>query len=79
MSGLITAEQLAKELSLTPATIKRWAQEKIIPCLRLSGKVVRFDPDDVESALKQRAAEYALPHYAAGLDANDPEQQKPES
>lgn len=55
MAGLITAEQLAEELSLRPGTIKRWVHEGIIPCLRLSGKVVRFDPDEVERALKQRA------------------------
>jgi len=57
MSSFLTAEQLAHELSLKPGTIKRWAQEKIIPCLRLSGKVVRFDPDEVEAALRQRASQ----------------------
>jgi predicted site-specific integrase-resolvase len=57
MGSFLTAEQLAQELSLKPATIKRWAQEKIIPCLRLSAKVVRFDPIEVENALKKRAKE----------------------
>ena len=55
MGTLITAEQLGERLSLQPGTIKRWTQEGIIPCLRLSGKVVRFDPIEVEAALKERA------------------------
>jgi excisionase family DNA binding protein len=57
MNGLVTAEQLAGELSLKPGTIKRWTQEGIIPCLRLSGKVVRYDLAEVEKALKKRAKE----------------------
>lgn len=52
---IITAEKLAQNLSLSPGTIKRWTQEGIIPCLRLSGKVVRFDPDEVEQALRVKA------------------------
>ena len=55
MNEFLTAEQLAQDLSLKPATIKRWALEGIIPCLRLSPKVVRFDPAEVEKALKKRA------------------------
>jgi excisionase family DNA binding protein len=57
MGSFLTAEQLARDLNLKPATIKRWAQEKIIPCLRLSGKVVRFDPAEVEAALRERASQ----------------------
>lgn len=55
--SIVTAEQLGAELSLRPGTIRRWAQEGIIPCLRLSGKVVRFDRDEVEAALKERASQ----------------------
>jgi excisionase family DNA binding protein len=57
MGNLLTAEELGERLRLRPSTIKRWAQEKIIPALRLSGKVVRFDPDAVERALRKRAAQ----------------------
>lgn len=53
--GLITAEELAKRLSLSPGTIKRWGQEGVIPRLRLSGKVVRFDAEEVEEVLRRRA------------------------
>lgn len=57
MGTLITAEQMGERLSLSAGTIKRWANEGIIPCLKLSGKVVRFDPEEVESALRQKALE----------------------
>ena len=55
MGTLITAEQMGERLSLAAGTIKRWANEGIIPCLKLSGKVVRFDPEEVEKALRQKA------------------------
>lgn len=55
MSDLLTSEELAQRLRLRPSTVKRWAQEGIIPSLRLSGKVVRFDPEEVERALRSRA------------------------
>ena len=55
VGNLITAQELAAELSLRPGTVKRWTQEGIIPCLRLSGKVVRYDRGEVEQALKARA------------------------
>jgi len=54
MSDLVTAEELGKRLNLTPDTIRRWARSKIIPSLKLSGKVVRFDIDEVEEALRKR-------------------------
>jgi len=56
MIDLLTAEELAQRLRLRPSTIKRWAHAGIIPFIRLSGKVVRFDPEDVEGALRKRAA-----------------------
>ncbi|MFA6242040.1 MAG: helix-turn-helix domain-containing protein [Candidatus Hydrogenedentales bacterium] len=62
MSELVTAEEIADRLCLRPSTIKRWAQENIIPALRLSGKVVRFDPEAVERALRARAAQ-TQPHF----------------
>jgi excisionase family DNA binding protein len=55
MAALLTAEQLASELGLRPGTIKRWARAGIIPSLRLSGKVIRFDPDAVGQVLRDRA------------------------
>ena len=57
MDTLITAEQMGERLSLAASTIKRWASDGTIPCLKLSGKIVRFDPEEVEKALRQRALE----------------------
>lgn len=57
MGKLVTAEQLAEYLSLRPGTIRRWMRAGIIPCLKLSGKVIRFDLDEVNAALHRQAAE----------------------
>ena len=55
MSNLITAEELATILGLRPNTVKQWARAGIIPSLKLSAKVVRFDPVEVVEKLKIRA------------------------
>jgi len=55
MGNLITAEQLAERLSLRPDTIRRWTRAKIIPCLKLSGKVIRYDLIEVERALRENS------------------------
>jgi len=56
MGELVTSETLARRLNLRPSTIRRWARAGIIPCLKLSGKVVGFDVEVVESALRKIAA-----------------------
>ena len=57
MGNLITADELGKRLNLSTDTIRKWARAGIIPCLKLSGKVVRFDSTEVEDALRKRAAQ----------------------
>jgi len=60
-SDLLTAEELAQRLRLKPSTVRRWTQDGILPALRLSGKVVRYDSDEVERALRERAAAASCP------------------
>lgn len=57
MGSLLTADELAKRLKVRPSTVRRWSQDGLIPCIRVTGKVVRFDEVDVERALRQRAIE----------------------
>ncbi len=61
MSDFLTADELARRLNLKASTIRRWAQDGIIPCLKLSAKVIRFDPEEVERALRERAAGKRVP------------------
>ena len=51
---LLTAEELAERLRVQPATIRVWAREGRIPRLRISAKVIRFDPIAVVEVLRQR-------------------------
>jgi len=52
---LLTSVQLAERLGLRPNTIRNWARENIIPAIRITGKVVRFDPLQVDRALRNRS------------------------
>ncbi len=48
---LMTATQLATALSVSKATIYRWAESGHFPSLRLGPGVIRFHPDAVRAWL----------------------------
>lgn len=52
---LLTAKELASRLKVKPTTIKKWDQSGLIPSVRLTPKVVRYDFDEVVEALQKRA------------------------
>ena len=53
MSELLTAEELAERLKVSPHTIRLWNRAKKIPAVWLSATVRRFDFDEVLLALRQ--------------------------
>ena len=57
MSEMVTAEELAERLRVRPDTIQLWTREGLIPAIRVNAKVIRYDPDEVEQALRQRSDE----------------------
>ena len=54
MSELITAEELADRLKVSPHTIRLWNRSGKIPAVWLSATVRRFDFDEVMLTLRQR-------------------------
>lgn len=56
MSEYLTTEELAKKLRLKPDTVRELARRGKIPAIRISPKVIRFDPTAVDDALRQRVA-----------------------
>lgn len=57
MEHLLTAAELARHLKLSPDTIKAWAREGIIPAIRITPKVIRYDLEKVNAALHLRSNE----------------------
>lgn len=53
---LLTADEVADRLRVQPSTIRRWTQEKKIPAVRLTPKVVRYEFDAVVDALRSQEA-----------------------
>ncbi len=51
----LTAAELAGRLRVQLETIRRWTRSSIIPAIRVTGKIVRYDPVDVERALRERS------------------------
>jgi excisionase family DNA binding protein len=52
---LLTADEIAERLRLRPRTVRQWARRGLIPVIRLSPKVVRFELADVVAAVRSRA------------------------
>lgn len=48
---LVTARQLARPLQVSDRLIHMWAEKGTIPVALRAGKIVRFDPEAVASAL----------------------------
>lgn len=53
---LITAEEIARHFGVTVPTVNRWVRRGLIPCVRVTRKVVRFDIATVREALAAQAA-----------------------
>ena len=47
----MTARQLAEILQVSETTVRRLAQKRRIPCVRLSPRIIRFHLDAVREAL----------------------------
>ncbi len=56
MINYVTASDIGRQFNLKATTIKRWARRGLIPSIRLTGRVLRFDPAAVEQALRERGA-----------------------
>ena len=52
-ADLLTAKELAGRLKVTPGTVRAWARAKLIPAIRVTPKVIRFDYGDVVAVLRR--------------------------
>ena len=51
---LLTADELAECLKVRPGTVRQWSRRGLIPAVRLTPKVVRYEFESVVNALKTR-------------------------
>ena len=51
---LLTTRDLARRLQVTPETVRSWARRGLIPTLRVTPKVVRYNLAAVLAALAKR-------------------------
>jgi excisionase family DNA binding protein len=54
---LLTAKEIARELNVSPSTITDWGRQGKIPRVKVSHKIIRYDPEAVQSALLKMAAD----------------------
>ena len=51
---LLTAEELADQLRVQPGTVRQWYRRGLIPAVRLTPKVIRYNLPSVIDALRKR-------------------------
>jgi len=57
MESLLTPEELAAYLRISPATLLEWIEDKGLPCVRFSQRTIRFDPSAVREWLRIQAVD----------------------
>lgn len=55
LTPLATARELADLIGVSTWTIYSWANKGVIPCIRLSDRILRFNTDAVLAALSSGA------------------------
>jgi excisionase family DNA binding protein len=61
MGELLKTEELAQRLQVKPDTIRRWVRRGLLPVMRISPKVFRFDLIEVLATLRDRGMELGGP------------------
>jgi excisionase family DNA binding protein len=73
-SHLLTSTEAAELLGASPTSVKRWADEGLLPCVRTAGRHRRFKLRDLERFLRERMgapAEAPSEDTVAGPDQTD--------
>lgn len=66
MDDLFTAQELASKLRVRLTTVRRWTRERVIPSIRITEKVTRYDYAKVCAALRERGTREAASEVAHG-------------
>lgn len=53
MKELLTVNEMAERLRVRPATLQRWERDGRVPAVRITPKVIRFDPAAVVESLEK--------------------------
>jgi len=53
MDDFLTAKELAARLKVKPSTVREWMRQGVIPAIKLTPKVVRFDLDQVVEFMRE--------------------------
>lgn len=54
---LVDSDEVARRFGVTVGTVNRWVREGVIPCIRPSRRIVRFDLQAVEQAVTKASQE----------------------
>ena len=53
MEELLTAEEVARILKISPSAVFKWSKKKIIPSYRIHEKCLRFKEEDIKHFIER--------------------------
>jgi len=65
MANLLTPQEVADRLNVRLSTIYKWTSSNIIPHLKLSRRLIRFDPEDLKDWLQNKTCSNSMPRCPA--------------
>jgi excisionase family DNA binding protein len=54
MQYLLSAEEVADQLKVSPLTVYRWAKAKELPHVKLGARTLRFNETDIEEYIRKK-------------------------
>ncbi len=56
---LVASDEVARHFGVTIGTVNRWVRDAVIPCIRPTRRIVRFDLEAVERAVAKASQRVA--------------------
>lgn len=72
LSGsLLTTDQVAAVLQVTPRTVRRWARDGVLPRIRIGGRITRYSANDLDSLIATTTSEAPAANQGSAEDLAD--------
>lgn len=69
--ALLTTDQVASLLQVTPRTVRRWARDGVLPRVRIGGRITRYRAHDVASLIATTTSEAPASNQGSAEDVAD--------
>lgn len=69
--GLLTTDQVAALLQVTPRTVRRWARNGVLRRVRIGGRITRYSAHDIAELMTTTTSEAPAANQGSAEDSAD--------